>query len=110
MIRSDTGADRSMSVLSSRAFGACLGSLGLVLAVLLNLGRAPVEAQARGKAVYDAHCTECHGTDGKGDGPAAAYVAPHPRDFSTGRYKIRTTETGSVPTDEDLVRSVRQGL
>ena len=35
---------------------------------------------------------------------------PRPRDFSTGRYKIRSTETGSVPTDDDLIRSVRQGL
>jgi mono/diheme cytochrome c family protein len=64
----------------------------------------------RGKNVYDAHCTECHGPRGKGDGPAAAYLTPHPRDFSTGNYKIRSTETGNVPTDDDLVRSVRQGL
>jgi len=25
----------------------------------------------RGKAVYAAHCASCHGTSGKGDGPAA---------------------------------------
>ena len=60
--------------------------------------------------MYDKHCTECHGVDGKGDGPGASYVAPRPRDFSSGRYKIRSTETGSVPTDEDLVTSVRHGL
>ena len=35
---------------------------------------------------------------------------PRPRDFTTGKYKIRSTETGSVPTDDDLMRSVRQGL
>ena len=75
-----------------------------------TLTRTRVEAQARGKTVYDAHCTECHGTNGKGDGPSAAYLTPRPRDFSTGSYKIRSTETGSVPTDDDLMRSVRQGL
>jgi hypothetical protein len=37
-------------------------------------------------------------------------LKPRPRDFTTGGYKIRTTETGSVPTDDDLVRTVRQGL
>ena len=63
-----------------------------------------------GKTVYDARCVECHGAAGHGDGPAAAYLIPRPRDFTTGNYKIRSTETGSAPTDEDLVRSVRQGL
>jgi cytochrome c oxidase cbb3-type subunit 2 len=37
-------------------------------------------------------------------------MIPRPRDFTRGRYKIRSTETGSVPTDDDLLRSVRQGL
>ena len=32
----------------------------------LWLARATVEAQPRGKAVYDAHCVECHGATGKG--------------------------------------------
>jgi cbb3-type cytochrome c oxidase subunit III len=84
----------------------------LVPAVIASvaLTRTSVEAQARGKAVYDAHCVECHGTEGKGDGPSAAYLDPQPRDLSTGKYKIRTTETGSIPTDDDLMRTVRQGL
>ncbi len=72
--------------------------------------RVTVEAQPRGKAVYDAHCVECHGTSGRGDGAAAAYLVPRPRDFTTGKYKIRTTETGNVPSDDDLIGSVRRGL
>ena len=32
--------------------------------------------QSRGKAVYDAHCVECHGITGQGDGPAAAFLTP----------------------------------
>jgi cbb3-type cytochrome c oxidase subunit III len=68
-------------------------------------------AQAsRGKTVYDAHCVECHGTSGKGDGPSAALLTPRPLDFTSAKYKIRTTETGSLPTDDDLFRSVANGL
>jgi mono/diheme cytochrome c family protein len=81
-----------------------------LIGVVLWLSRAAVEAQPRGKAVYDAHCVECHGTTGKGDGASAAYLAPRPRDFTTGKYKIRSTESGTVPSDDDLIGSVRRGL
>ena len=63
-----------------------------------------------GRTVYEAHCVECHGAAGQGDGPAAHLLLPRPRDFTFGRYKIRTTESGSVPTDDDLLQSVRKGL
>jgi mono/diheme cytochrome c family protein len=74
------------------------------------LTRAQSSPSSRGKEVYEKHCAECHGVTGKGDGPAAHLMMPHPRDFSAAKYKIRTTETGSLPSDEDLTRSVRQGL
>jgi mono/diheme cytochrome c family protein len=73
---------------------------------------APQGAAAgnRGRDVYAKHCVECHGTSGKGDGAAAHLLTPRPRDFTSGKYKIRSTESGSVPTDDDLVRTVAQGL
>lgn len=52
----------------------------------------------------------CPPQSGKGGGPAAHLLIPHPRDFTAARYKIRSTETGSLPTDDDLLQSVRQGL
>jgi cbb3-type cytochrome c oxidase subunit III len=81
-----------------------------LLAAALWAAHDTVEAQPRGKAVYDAHCVECHGASGKGDGPSASYLVPRPRDFTTGKYKIRTTESGSIPSDDDLMASVRRGL
>lgn len=79
--------------------------------ILLRLGATPALTQApEGKTVYDAHCVECHGASGRGDGPAAASLTPRPRDFTTGKYKIRTTETGTTPTDADLIQTVRRGL
>jgi len=66
--------------------------------------------EARGQELYDKHCSECHGSSGQGDGPAAQLLLPRPRDFTAGKYKVRSTETGSLPTDDDLLRAVRQGL
>lgn len=83
----------------------------LCLSIIALVCAAPASGQsARGKTIFDAKCVECHGASGKGDGPAAAHVTPRPRDFTTGKYKIRTTESGSGPTDDDLIQSVRQGL
>jgi cytochrome c oxidase cbb3-type subunit 2 len=103
-------SNRAMIRINLRSILSFAAAVLLVVAAAFTVTRTRLEAQPRGKAVYDKHCTECHGTAGKGDGPSAFYVAPRPRDFSTGRYKIRSTETGSVPTDDDLIRSVRQGL
>ncbi len=35
----------------------------------------------RGREVYETRCAPCHGSDGKGDGPAAAAITPPPRNF-----------------------------
>ena len=88
-----------------------IAAAAAIVAGAIAIGRTRVQAQEPdGRALYDKHCAECHGAEGKGDGPGAAYLAPRPRDFASGKYKIRSTETGSVPTDDDLIRTVRLGL
>ena len=99
-----------MTLIRQRSVWAAIVTVVAVAAALFAARPARVAAQQRGKTVFDAHCVECHGSAGRGDGPSAPYLTPRPRDFSSGRFKIRTTETGSVPTDEDLVGSVRRGL
>ena len=37
---------------------------------------------ARGAVLYRENCASCHGLDGRGDGPAAAGLAPPPVDFT----------------------------
>jgi mono/diheme cytochrome c family protein len=63
-----------------------------------------------GKAVYEQNCAYCHGKGGQGDGPAASALNLKPRDLTEGRYKFRSTESGSIPTDADLMATVRNGL
>lgn len=82
------------------------------LFLLLGLLALPLHAQdlERGKAVYDKWCAHCHGATGDGEGVAASRVRPKPRDFTAGKYKIRLTTTGNLPTDEDLKNAIRNGL
>lgn len=63
-----------------------------------------------GKVVYEQRCAYCHGASGRGDGPVAASLHPRPLDFTAGKFKLRTTETGSVPTDDDLARTILEGI
>ena len=51
-------------------------------------------------------CAGCHGDTGAGDGPAAAYMLPRPRNFTGAIYKIRSTASGQLPTDGDLMRAI----
>jgi cbb3-type cytochrome c oxidase subunit III len=70
---------------------------------------APAQA-ADGQAIYTQRCEICHGAEGDGNGPAAANLDPKPRDFRRGWYKIRTTTSGQLPTDEDLIRVISNGM
>ena len=63
-----------------------------------------------GKQVYQTRCQYCHGEQGKGDGPGAAVMYPRPRDFTTGAFKIRTTDFGEAPTDADLTKIISDGM
>jgi len=63
-----------------------------------------------GARVYAQHCAVCHGPDGRGNGSAAPSMFPRPRDFTSGKFKYKSTASGKPPTDDDLLRTVRDGL
>lgn len=65
---------------------------------------------ALGARVYTRHCRQCHGVTGDGNGPAAAYLLPKPRDYRPGIFKFTSTVYGSKPLREDLVRTVTRGV
>jgi len=97
--------------MTERAF-ACL-------AMLIAAGSTPLTAHVSrltpqdttaGKKVYVKWCAGCHGDGGAGDGTAAAHMLPRPRNFTGAIYKIRTTASGQLPTDADLMRAIDEGL
>jgi len=63
-----------------------------------------------GEKVYTANCAVCHGASGNGKGISASSIYPRPRDFTQGQFKYKTTAPGHPPSDEDLIRTVANGL
>jgi len=63
-----------------------------------------------GAFVYERNCVVCHGARGDGQGEMAASLIPRPRPFRSGVFKYRSTPTGKMPTNDDLMRVVRNGL
>jgi mono/diheme cytochrome c family protein len=87
----------------------------LLLALALPAAAAAPELgtdaqRANGARLYAKFCSQCHGDQGDGKGPAAPMLQPLPRDFTGGKYKIRTTPSGTLPTQSDLESIIRKGM
>jgi len=86
----------------------------LAVPLVLLLAQMPAAGLAAeidpGRVVYDRWCSRCHGADGDGNGPAAKFLMPKPRDFTLGVYKYKSTEGASLPSDEDIARVIAEGL
>ncbi|MEK7245814.1 MAG: ethylbenzene dehydrogenase-related protein [Pseudomonadota bacterium] len=82
--------------------------------LFLLLAQTPVASALAdvepGRVVYDRWCAGCHGAKGDGNGPAAPFLMPKPRDFTLGVYKYKSTEGGSPPSDGDIARMIAEGM
>ena len=86
-------------------------ALAMLLLSLPASARGANGAQTEvGKRTYEKYCSQCHGDRGDGQGPAASHLLPRPRDFTAGKFKLRTTPSGALPTDGDLERVIRVGM
>ena len=70
----------------------------------------PRRSGSRARALYVKNCAQCHGEKGDGEGYATPHLFPRPRDFTTGKFKVRTTPNGALPTHQDLVNIIRRGM
>src|SRR5947207_13858536 len=92
--------------------GRFLTVVGLLCVATYGSAAAPSlngEGEPLGRTVYAANCAVCHGLTGDGQGEVASQFETKPRNFSKGEYKLKSTPSGSLPTDTDLVRSIKQG-
>ena len=53
-----------------------------------------------GKMVYETNCANCHGREGKGDGPVGQALVPPPSDLTATKDK----------SDEELLKAINNGL
>jgi cytochrome c oxidase cbb3-type subunit 2 len=88
------------------AIGLLASALGLGFAVAAS-GQPDTAAGAR---VFRDNCAVCHGATGDGQGMAAHHFKSPPRDLTRGRFKFRSTASGQIPTDADLVRTIVRGV
>lgn len=98
-----------MPTMVRRAGLVCAGVAILAGASAALIGQA-TPAAPDGREIYGTKCATCHGLDGRGNGPAASHLAIRPRDLTTGTYKLRSTPSGSLPTDDDIFRVVSDGV
>lgn len=68
------------------------------------------EKLERGREVYAGYCAGCHGENGDGNGPAAEFLNPKPRNFKVGRIKFGWVESGQSASDDDYFRVITRGL
>jgi mono/diheme cytochrome c family protein len=106
------------------SFAALRGCVAILAGVLWAAPAGLMETQLRaqapdvgteaqresGKTLYLKYCAQCHGEKGDGEGYATPHLYPRPRDFTTGRFKVRTTPNGALPTHQDLVTIIRRGM
>jgi mono/diheme cytochrome c family protein len=90
-----------------------IGLRGAIVGAFVALGGASLAGAQQGPpggALYQKLCSQCHGEQGDGRGIAAPRLTPLPRDFTAGKYKVRTTPNGALPTDGDLRAVIRDGM
>lgn len=98
MLMAGCGSDENTDVDTSRA--AEFGFQKSVRTSLIDEGRE----------AYQLYCGGCHGDNGDGNGPAARFLHPRPRNFQLANYKFSSTRSGQLPTDDDLKRTITEGL
>ena len=71
--------------------------------------RTTPERLGEGRQLYQQNCAACHGENGDGNGAAARFLYPKPRNFREGQFRLVTT-ANRVPSDKDLMHVLVRGM
>lgn len=91
----------------------------VTLSTVLVSGYAHGSGNDTGKKSFERYCAVCHGVKGDANGRVCfnksfeengRAVDVTPRDFTLGVFKFRSTSTGCLPTDNDLISMVNNGI
>lgn len=86
-------------------FAIATGFAFVVSADLVGVQEQDAELLERGHTVYTQQCASCHGQEGKGDGSAARFLDPKPRDFTATEW-----EHAAEGTVEAIAAVVTHGI
>ena len=116
-LRTGERSDRGRRTRMRRCPGRTTVAVASVAAVFLTVvgascrtpGTPPaMPASPQAERLFVAHCAACHGANGRGNGLALIALEVRPRDFLRERFRYVSTSNG-VPTQEDLVQTIRYG-
>lgn len=62
------------------------------------------------KSLFSTHCSACHGPGGEGNGPAAEFLLPRPRDFIGSPFRFATMGGNRNQIILDIQRTITQGV
>jgi mono/diheme cytochrome c family protein len=82
------------------ASGALLGWFAGLIGSSLATPVAPPELEL-GQTIYERHCADCHGPEGRGDGKQAISLSPRPGNLISAQT--------SAKSDQDLLRIIANG-
>jgi mono/diheme cytochrome c family protein len=79
------------------------GVIGCVIGVVGHAAPAPptpIDVE-QGRAVYQRHCADCHGPEGRGDGQLAISLSPRPGNLVSAQT--------SAKSDQELLKIIAKG-
>ncbi len=80
------------------------GPAGDQSAKMKELLKSTPQQIEKGKVLFQQNCVVCHGAEGKGDGPAAVALNPHPRNFTS----IEAWKNGRASAQ--IFKTITQGV